>query len=177
MQRWNPGSTVLLAILASNAFAGPLTFTFSFTNTTGNTPGTVTGRILGLSDNGTGPASQVFIDAYPRAYDPTPFSLPIDAALWPGQFQNTFTVSRGAITSARFDATGPFRSGPPPSQFVLNFTTTLGEFFDTTSIPTCCSNYQTTFGPIRFTQVPEPNSLSLLFVGAGVAGFIRSRRS
>jgi hypothetical protein len=40
-----------------------LSFDFSFTMTSGFTPGSVTGHIDGLQDNATGPATAVFIDS------------------------------------------------------------------------------------------------------------------
>lgn len=167
----------LSGVAASNASGGTLTFTFSFTNSIGNTPGAVTGRVVGLGDNATGPATAVLIDSYPLAFDPTPFSLPIDATVFPNQFLNTFTVASGSITSAQFDATSQFRS-TPPSQYVLNFTTTFGQFFDTTNVPTCCSLRLNTSGPISFAQasaVPEPASFGLVVAGGWVAWLIRRR--
>lgn len=162
-RRLGPLALLLCAGLCN---ASTINFTFSFTNSTGNIPGTVTGEILGLNDNSTGAATQVLIDSYPGAFNPTPFSLPINATLFPNQFQNTFTVASGVITSARFDADTLF-SPTPPDQYILNFTTLTGQFFDTTNFPTCCSIFQNTTGPISFAQaaVPEPASVPLVLGG------------
>src|SRR5271170_3031461 len=51
------------------AHAVPLDFMFSFSNTVGAVNGTVTGEIFGLTDNATGPASNVILDSYPTGLD------------------------------------------------------------------------------------------------------------
>jgi hypothetical protein len=51
--------------------AGPASaddFSFSFTNDIGNVAGTVTGEILGLTDNSTGAATDVIIESFPSAF-------------------------------------------------------------------------------------------------------------
>ena len=53
--------------------AATVNFIFSFTNSTGNVAGTVTGEILGLLNNSTCPATHVIIDSYPGAFSPTSF--------------------------------------------------------------------------------------------------------
>lgn len=144
--------------------AGTVNFIFSFTNSTGNVPGTVTGEILGLLNNSTGPAAHIIIDSYPGAFSPTPFSPPVDATAFPNQFLNSFTVTGGVITSARFDADTAFLP-TPPNQYILNFTTASGQFFNTTNVPSCCSTFMNVTGPISFQAVPEPGSAVLIFGG------------
>jgi len=148
--------------------AATVNFIFSFTNSTGNVAGTVTGEILGLLNNSTGPATHVIIDSYPGAFSPAPFSPPVDATAFPNQFLNSFTVTGGVITSARFDADTAFLS-TPPNQYVLNFTTnsgtTSGQFFNTTNVPSCCSTFMNVTGPISFQAVPEPGSAVLILGG------------
>ena len=57
-----------MILSAGKAQAGPLLdFTFSFTDTTGGVSGTVTGEILGLSDNSTGAATDVLIESHAAA--------------------------------------------------------------------------------------------------------------
>jgi hypothetical protein len=92
-------------ILCEGTAQASLTYTFSFTDTTGTVPGTVTGEILGLSDNSTGPATGVLIESWPTALNSdlfTSYTSPIDTSLWPIENANTFTVSGGEITAAAF---------------------------------------------------------------------------
>lgn len=82
-------------------------FSFTFTNVTGNVGGTVTGEILGLVDNSTGPATDVIIESFPsalNAYLFTSYTAPIDLLTFPwfGTGPNAFTESGGVITSASF---------------------------------------------------------------------------
>jgi hypothetical protein len=94
----------------SSCFA--LTFDFSFTNTApGVTPGTVTGEIVGLSDNATSAATAVIINSYPSALGtiPTPinlFSYPLIAGNPNSIAANSFSVSGGQITASDFYANG-----------------------------------------------------------------------
>jgi hypothetical protein len=91
-----------------------LSFGFSFTNDPafgGNTPGTVTGEIDGLVDNATGPATAVFIDSAPSAFNLSfPISVPVSDS---EVVVNSFTVSNGVITVGAqfFD----FFTAPPPN--------------------------------------------------------------
>jgi len=57
---------VAVGLLAGPMAANALSFQSSFTNTIGNIPGAVTGRVLGLVDNTAGQAAtSVIIDTYP----------------------------------------------------------------------------------------------------------------
>ncbi len=81
-------------------------FEFSFTNTIGTVAGTVTGEILGLTNNGApGPASDVIITSYPRLFysEPGLGTPPVDTASWLIS-SNLFTESGGAISAACFVA-------------------------------------------------------------------------
>jgi len=99
---------ILSGIVFSSALARADDFSFSFTNTTGNVVGTVTGEILGLTDNSTGPAADVIIESYPSALNAdlfTSYTAPIDlfAGGWPlTTASDTFTESAGEITAADF---------------------------------------------------------------------------
>ena len=112
----------LTLIAAAVALAAPLSahaldFDFSFTNTSGNTAGTVTGEIFGLTDNATSAPTDVVITSYPAALTGLP-AAPWDLYTIPGfEFGNhgtpfladNFTVSNGVITDALyslFTATG-----------------------------------------------------------------------
>jgi len=99
-----------------------LTFDFSFTNdpTFGTASGTVTGEIVGLSDNASSAATAVYIDSFPTAPfhlfggiplfslqlpGPTPFNvLSPPAPDMVSIISNAFTVSNGQVDSAGFRA-------------------------------------------------------------------------
>src|SRR5215471_13015651 len=84
-----------LALASIPAYA--LSFNFSFSHDFG-VAGTVTGEIDGLTDNTAGPATAVFVNSAPPVFNvTTPVSIPIA-----GAFNNSFTVSSGAITDSNF---------------------------------------------------------------------------
>src|SRR6187200_1216758 len=87
--------SIILGLGAAQAEATPI-FQFSFT--------TVTGRILGLAEDGTGPASQVLIDSFPAGLNSIAGPTPIDATLWDVQAQNSFTTVAGQIVGGGFVA-------------------------------------------------------------------------
>jgi hypothetical protein len=97
----------VLAALRVAAMAGQveasLIFDYSFTNTVGTLPGTVTGQILGLTDNSTGPATHVLIDTFPPEFEIQLLSAPVDAMAWTIK-ADTFTVTNGQVTAADFNA-------------------------------------------------------------------------
>jgi hypothetical protein len=94
------GIFVLSASLATQG--GTLDFDFSFQNTIGTVNGTVTGEILGLANNSTGPASEVLITGFPAGLDSTAGATPINAMSWIDQVENTFTVVNGQVVSGGF---------------------------------------------------------------------------
>jgi hypothetical protein len=102
----------LLAATAAQTQASLLNFDFSITNTIGDVSGTVTGEILGLSDNSTGPAAEVLIDTFPAGLNNIAGPTPINATLWTSQDQNSFTVSAGQVIAGGFWAeNGIFGNG------------------------------------------------------------------
>ena len=109
--------SALVGIVLFGTYAMADNFYFSFTNTWGTVNGTVTGEIVGLTNNATGPASQVIIMTYPSGLSPFE-AAPFDAQSWSGQYGNLFTESAGQITGAMFAAndgvSGPCSSIPPP---------------------------------------------------------------
>jgi len=79
-------------------------FDFSFTNTTGNVPGTVTGQIvLPFNGDGSGAATHVYVDTMPPGLN-APVTAPFDATayIYSGTHDNAFSVAAGQITSANF---------------------------------------------------------------------------
>jgi hypothetical protein len=192
--------TAALVMLASSP-SHALTFDFSFTNASGlgTDPGTVTGEIVGLSNNATSAATAVYIDSFPTApfllFGDGPFSLqlpegtpfnvisPFDQLLY-----NSFTVSDDQITNAEFSAkifsgdqndggtpTNTFGLGvpnyDPPSYF------TYVDLLSNGVIP----NLSVGADIVSFTPIPPPTplpaALPLFATGLGVIGlFVRRRR-
>jgi hypothetical protein len=96
MMALSAGLIGLLHPTASNA----LVFKFSFSNTGGTVPGTVTGEIFGLVNGTAVPATNVVLDSYPAGLGlPSP---PLNA--FTGSIaDNAFNVSSDQITRADFD--------------------------------------------------------------------------
>ena len=162
-----------------------LDFSFSFSSDTtdpsvGNeVAGTVFGRILGLNDNATGAAAQVFIDGYSVAGFG---SVPTDAAAWANLYSNSFTVSNGAIVGALFHSS---RYVPGLEQLYINVPIGYSNGntnYASTGVNNAISiwnNYGAegiTFTPLN-AAVPEPSTWALLIVGFGlVAGAMRAAK-
>jgi hypothetical protein len=97
----------LMHIPSANATL--LNFDFSFTNTTGNVDGTVTGEIFGLTDNAVSSASKIIITSAPdqlQFLGTGPF--PITVMPEPG-YKHSFTVEGGDVV-----ATDQMQSFFPP---------------------------------------------------------------
>jgi hypothetical protein len=158
-------------------------FTFSFTNTIGNIPGTVTGEILGLTNNATSPAAEVLITSFPSGLNSILGSAPIIASLWAIQYENAFTETGGVVTGGGFFAQGPGNTFLYLDGWLGVFPTPPGANY--LSLDGFTDWYvQGAYGidaagivPIG-TAVPEPHSL-LLF-GTGLLGLLafaaRSKR-
>ncbi len=114
-------TTALLLGVSVPAQAATI-FQFSFINTIGTVPGTVTGRILGLADDGIGPASQVLIDSFPVGLNNIAGPAPIDAMFWDQQGQNSFTTVAGQVVGGGFWATQTVNLFPAGFQLYINGT-------------------------------------------------------
>jgi len=64
--------------------------------------GSVTGAILGLTNNSTGAASHVLIYSFPSDLDSLLGPGPIDATIWSNQVQNEFTEDHKKVTGGTF---------------------------------------------------------------------------
>jgi hypothetical protein len=173
------GFCVLVVASAVPARADLLNFSFSFTNTLGNTAGTVTAEIEGLSDNSTGAASDVIIQTAPASLGTLEGTLPIDldAAGW-SFLSNSFTVSGGQITAVNFNAASPdFLGSLLLNHGALNdlalggsgFVANAGHFAGTTYTPLLAAP----------PSVPEPASFQIGFASLPVLGlwFWKKRRT
>lgn len=171
-------SLALLSSLAAPASAADFTFTFasdlSDPDNVNDVAGSVTGRILGLADNGTSSAVSVIIDSYNAAGFG---SFPTDAALWENQFVNSFTVVNGQITAASFRADRT--QAGSYDQLWINIP--LGYARGNTNYAsTGVNNTQsiwnnTGLSGVSFTAVdslgvPEPATWALMILGFGAVG-------
>jgi len=167
------------AIGAPNARAD--SFEFSFTNTIGTVAGTVTGEILGLTNNGVpGPASDVIITSYPSLFysEPGLGTPPVDTASWLIS-SNLFTESGGAISSACFVA------NIPETTFALSTSPLcygFGGELDTFAPPGGDVLVLTTpvFSPTVASPIPEPSTGGPMLIGVGLLGLVlvmRKRKS
>jgi len=164
---------VLILASTSGVTQADQIFNYTFTNSAGSVPGTVTGSIDLPDGNGTFAATHVFIDSYPAALGSigTP---PLDAATWT-QLTNSWTVASGAITTESFEAVNQTPS-PPFDGATLLFIPTIGDLEDSST----GANVE---GSVVFTpqvSTPEPASLTLLasgFFAIGGFGLVRRRRS
>lgn len=171
---------IAASLLACAAPAHSADFLFSFNSTPGAAnvvpqavAGTVTGRIFGLPDTGTGAATQVWIDSY----SPNPLGASILATSWPEQIQNSFTVSGGQIVGGSYFA---IRNDDFFGQFFdrlfINFDSN-GGFVNYASIGSngavVASNAQGLAG-VTFTRiggaVPEPGTWAMMLLGFGAVG-------
>src|SRR6202020_201790 len=106
-------ATIFFALSAVPAKA--TTVDFSFTDTIGGVPGTVTVAIAGLTDGTTSAASSVTLLSYPSALDPEIAAAGTNLTAWTYQDVNSFTLNAsGAL---------------------------VAEDFEAASCPTLCSNY------------------------------------
>jgi hypothetical protein len=125
----------LSGIVLSGTSANADDFSFTITNTDGNVSGTVTGEILGLTDNSTGPATQVLIESYPAAFASIVGPGPIDATQFFTQLENSFTEVNGVVTAGTFGGfpsaniqplTSSVSQVPEPSTLLLTLTGVVG---------------------------------------------------
>ncbi len=172
-----------LALSGTVASATDFIFTFGSDLTdpnvmgTGAVSGTVTGRIVGLTDNATSSAQSVFIDSFsPNAGA----SVPVDARLWFSQFENSFTVQNGVITSAVFHADNDFSASLDRLYINVPIYGAGGTNYASVGSNNSTSvwNNQGLFG-ITFTRidtaVPEPATWMMMLIGFGAIGFAARR--
>ena len=181
-------AALTVALIGGSTAAQAADFIFTFgsdlsdpnVNPTSAVSGTVTGRILGLADDGQSSAQSVFIDSY----SPDGTVVPIDALLWFWPYPdsaNLFTVEHGRIVSAIFQRSSEF--SPSFDRLYINV-----PIFDAggTNYASLGSNNTlaiwnnqglqgVTFTRID-TAVPEPATWALMLLGFGAIGFAARRR-
>jgi hypothetical protein len=155
-------------------------FSFSFTNTAGSgVPGTVTGEILGLTNNATGPAAEVLITSFPAGLDSIVGSGPINAMLWNFQEENSFTESGGEVTAGGFWAQQIISGNVRGLQLFINGTTYGFNYLNLDGTDThevygdegfAAANIEPLGSP-----TPEPSSFLLALGFAGVLGAFRRK--
>jgi hypothetical protein len=137
----------------------------------GNTAGTVTGEIDGLTDNSTGAAADVIIKTAPSALGNDQGPLPIDltATKW-YILSNSFTVSGGQITAASFGAVAHNFKGD------LYFNQSSQNLLSLDDLTTKVEN-QGGLAAVTFTSlaaapaaVPEPASFQIGFASLPILG-------
>jgi hypothetical protein len=172
-------AAALLVGAASPALAVDVTFTFASDLTDPNTSnavaGTVSGRILGLTDNATSSATAVWIDSFSVGG----FSgVPVDAVTWNFQDVNSFTLVGGVLTNASFhaDNTGGL------DRLYLNINVGWPNGFTnyaSVGVNNDISIWNNNgFRGVDYGAVPEPASWAMMITGFGLAGAaLRRRRS
>lgn len=164
---------------------------FSFSNDPagpGNVAGTVTGRILGLSANGTSAATSIFIDSFPAGLVLFgTYTTPFDVLTWTGGTvaENSFTTVNGEITGGSFSI---FGANGVLDQLYINSQCVCATFgLDTgTNFLDIGSNDTNfvwndngigttgvTFGALN--AVPEPATIAFLGTGLAFLAFARRR--
>ncbi len=165
------GGVALTLLGMTSADAKVLDFKFSFSDNGSQgfifeTPGTVTGEIIGLIDNATSAATAVFIDSAPAALG---FSLatPYDTTQNGYVVSNSFTVSNGRIVADSYDVNGAV---------ALIFA--LGGSVNYVEGPTgrTTGNFDGLAG-VTFTAVPENSTWVLALVGFAGVGLVSCRRA
>jgi hypothetical protein len=164
------------------ASAGTLDFTFSFTGTNyslpGNPSGTVTGEIVGLSDNATSSATAIYIDTADNNIknDTLPYNALSTMAL---VFKNSFTVSNGVITAANLfilTANGD-RTEPDFESLTLNNSQTNQLTIGPGGLANNSGFGGTTYALVPSVAVaPEPASMTFLLEGLGAGACLGWRR-
>jgi len=174
-----------LALLAMATPALAVDIQFSFTNTIGDVPGTVTGEIDGLVDNSTSAATAIWVNSYPAGLNSVFPAGPINVLLWTGGVlnNNAFTLTNGALTGVDFFITSNDAHGF--NQLYLNSSCCGGSGTNFLNIDGQDGLYVWSNGPLNgrdglttgTSPAPEPASWAMMLGGFGlIGGALRSRR-
>lgn len=173
-------AVILLACLSSflclrNASA--LNFDFSFSNTWGGVPGTVTGTVFGLTDNASSQtASSIILTSVPVVFDAPGDSghgqFGDDPTTWPVQTSNSFTVVSDVITEATFYAS---TDGALSGRVLFNLGLNSGYYMKDVdliggiTLDEILGSYKATnweaSGSKDTILTPEPSTISLIGLG------------
>jgi hypothetical protein len=165
---------VLLGFSIISGEAQMLNFDFSITNTTGTTPGVVTGILFGLQNNAESAPTDIEITSAPAAFGiTTPFDLEQNGFSVTSPNFTELTVTNGVVTQADYQ----IRNGN--NHLDLNVIGSFNEFVLGTA--DTANNEGAGFSSVTYTAqvTPEPNVFSLLICGIGVlvAGCAFHRRA
>ena len=154
-----------------------LNFYFSFTGNPseyGQSSGTVTGEIFGLTDNATSSATDVVIDSFPSGINILGVSAPLDATTWDVQYENSFTVVSGEITSASFAS---YDAAIAKQLGICGYSGGAYNYLELSPENVIWVGNLDGMSGVTFTPapVPEPSSLALSALG-GFGGFLMYRR-
>jgi hypothetical protein len=171
----------IVAALAAGLVSSPaaaVDFNFQFEGTSGSfsSPGTVTGTIFGLADDGTSAATSIFVK--------TPTESVVLSGSNASISSNAFTVSNGDIVGFKYEAYADILNNVL-FHLALNIgatrTTTLARALDIDTFDenlyVASSGRAVTFTRIEAPAVPEPATWAMMLVGFGfIAGATRYRR-
>ena len=196
MRRKLFGLGVFFVTILSAPLANADNFSFSFTGLAGigfgfgDVAGTVSGEILGLTNNSTGPAADVLITSFPTGLDSVLGAAgtgPIDTMLWTNVAVNTFTEFNGVLTGGSFVASETVNGFSRGGQLWINGTDKYGshdflnldgqdnlyvwnhEFAAVTTAPLGPTDPQVT--PGQLVATPEPPGGVLLLATGSIAVF------
>jgi len=148
------------------------TFDFSFSNTLGNVPGTVTGEIFGLADTGTSAATDIVVTSAPAGVGFSSYPVDIFTLPWTTD-ANSFTVTAGQIVDADFLSEGGPGSVAP--HLVLNVGGAIN------SLNNIDGQYgvlnEDGLAGVTFTLVPEPSTWAMMLLGFAGLAFLGYRQT
>jgi len=173
----------LFCVAATQASAGTVFFSITGDDAASPgtfIPGTITGRILGLADDGINLSpSSIIIDTAPAIYSLIIGSDPMSNDFWTSRSPNGFGMSGGELTYANFGAS---KNGLPIFAFVLHSNTNgdaggaSGIQFNDGEVFRSTMGLNATFSSDA-AEAPEPATFGIGLGMVGLGILARRRRS